>query len=88
MTRAEELLQLYEATLHRIISFRGGRRNVVKTCGPGYRKVGTSCKRMSTAQRYNISLGRKHAIRKNRSRQGVIQRKRLRSLSRRSASSY
>ncbi len=88
MSRAEELLGLYEALLHRQTSFRQGRRVITKTCGPGYRKVGNSCKRQSSSQRLHMRMGRIQAARKNRAHAGSIQRKRQRSLLRRASSGY
>ena len=88
MTRAEELLQLYEATVHRVISFLKGHRVVRKTCAPGYRKVGTHCKKMSSVERYHIRKGHRYAARKNRSHMSRIQRRRARSITRRISSGY
>jgi hypothetical protein len=88
MTRAQNLLALQEATLHRVVSFVNGRRTRRKTCAPGYRKVGSRCRKMSSLEQARIRKGHKRAARKNHIRQGTIQRKRLRSLFRRIASGY
>lgn len=88
MTRAEELLSLYEATVHRVISFLRGHREVRKTCGHGYRKVGNQCHHMTPMERVHMRKGHKRAWKKNRVHQGRIERRRLRSLMRRVASGY
>ena len=86
MTRAEELLALYEAIVHRIISYIQGHRATRRICDKGYRKVGDKCRRMTTKEMKNIKSGHKRAARKNKIHQGSIQRKRMRSLMRRFAS--
>lgn len=88
MTRAQELLTVYESVLHRIIRFIRGHRETQQTCGHGYRKVGSRCKKMSTQELAHMRKGHRKAARKNRIHQTAIQRRRLRSLLRRSASGY
>jgi hypothetical protein len=89
MSKAERLLTIVnEVRRSRYVSYRGGKRSIRMTCGPGYRLEGSRCVRMSSMERRKRSRSTIRAQRKLRGKRYMINRRRQRSMRRRQRSGY